>query len=386
MDYTETYHLLKSQFNPALLKTEFRGSDIGCYMTGFVSGNVSRLAEERDRMFHHPEMLNTVADEEIPENRSFSYPVIGSSAALKKGQAILLLHGLNERSWIKYLSWAYYLAEKTGRAVILFPIAFHMNRSPEAWGNPRLMSSLLSSRRQKLGEVPMSTFANVALSERLCEDPLRFFTSGQQSAADLVQLTRQLAQGEHPLFKQNTSVDVFAYSIGAFLAQILFLGNPGGIYDDSRLFLFCGGALFDQMDGVSKLIMDQQAFASLRQYYINDLPKETERSDELANSLHQTRMGQSFLSMLSLNNLKTYREHVFQKMKKQIHAVAMLRDKVIPAAGIMESLSRWVNVEMTDFPYAYSHEIPFPVNDPGISDLVDRSFNAVFSKAAAFLA
>lgn len=231
----------------------------------------------------------------------------------------------------------------------------------------------------------MSTFANVALSERLCEDPLRFFTSGQQSSADLVQLTQQLSRGEHPLFDKDTSVDIFAYSIGAFLAQILLLGNPGELFTGSRLFLFCGGAFFDDMDGVSKLIMDQQAFDRLRQFYTKELDSEIERSQLLKSSINYTETGQLFLSMLSAGNLKSFRENMFQKMHKQIHAVALLKDKVIPASGILKSLNRFVNVDVLDFPYAYSHENPFPLIAGAEFSLIDRSFEKVFSKAAAFL-
>ena len=385
MDYTQQHQHLKLFLNPGYDKTEFPGSGISCNWVNFKSENISVLAEERDHNFHRLTDLNAIPDEAIRENLSFSYPVFKSSNPAKNKQAIILLHGLNERSWSKYLVWAYFLTLHTGRPVILFPIAFHMNRSPEAWGNPRVMSSILTARKQRLGEVPMSSFANVALSERLCEDPLRFFTSGQQSAADLVQLTKQLSNGGHPLFEKGTTVDMFAYSIGAFLAQILLLGNPGGLYSDSRLFLFCGGAFFDQMDGVSKLIMDQQAFDKLRHFYINELDQEMNRSELLKNSMNKTEMGQSFLAMLSVNNLKAFREDVFQKLKNRIQAVTLLKDKVIPATGILQAMNRFVNVEVMDFPYMYSHENPFPLMSGTDSILVDNSFNKIFSKAAAFL-
>ncbi len=385
MDYTQSHLFLKSFFTPDSIKTEFPGSDVSCQWAKFESKNISVLAEERDQYFHKNSALTALPDELIPENRSFSYPVFKQAGSANNSRAIILLHGLNERCWSKYLVWAYYLTQHTGRPVILFPIAFHMNRSPDEWGNPRIMSSLLAKRKQRFGEVPMSSFANVALSERLSEDPLRFFTSGQQSAADLVQLTQQLSRGGHPLFEKDTTVDIFAYSIGAFLAQILMLGNPGGIYSDSRLFLFCGGAFFDQMDGVSKLIMDQQAFDRLRKYYINELGSEMERSDLIKNSMNQTEMGLSFLAMLSAGNLKSFRENAFRKMKNRVQAVALQKDKVIPAAGILEALNRFVNVEVMDFPYEYSHENPFPLIEGNNSYLVDQSFEKIFSKAAVFL-
>ena len=82
-----------------------------------------------------------VPDNNIQENKSFSYTVFTPRGTKKIDKAILLLHGLNERNWDKYLTWAEYLALATGKAVILFPIAFHMNRTPGTWYNPRALMS-----------------------------------------------------------------------------------------------------------------------------------------------------------------------------------------------------------------------------------------------------
>ena len=385
MNYTEKYHQLKVHFTQEADKTLYPDSDITCHWVKFESGNTSKLAEERDLHFHRLSGLNSRSDEDIVENRVFSYPVFKNSGSAKSQKAIILLHGLNERNWNKYLVWAHYLVSKTGRPVILFPIAFHMNRSPETWSNPRVMATYLAARKQRLGEVPLSSFANVALSERLSEDPLRFFTSGQQSAADLVQLALQLKKGEHPLFEKGTSPDLFAYSIGAFLAQILLLGNPEGLFTDSRLFLFCGGAFFDDMDGESKLIMDQKAFERLRQFYCTELDNEMDHSALLRKSLNQSETGQSFQAMLSEATLKGFRENMFAKLRKQIQAVALLGDKVIPAMGIVKAMQRFIPVEVMDFAHAYSHENPFPILAGAESNLVDLSFERVFSRAAAFL-
>ena len=268
MNYTQQFQLLKQAFDPGKEKIDFPGSDISCYMVNFESVSDASILHEWHTNRKPGEESSNWSDDTILENRNFKYPVFMNANHGKMKHAIIMLHGLNERSWVKYLVWAYYLAEHTGHPVILFPIAFHMNRSPETWGNPRIMSDLLTQRKERLGDIPQATFVNVALSERLSDEPLRFYASGQQSADDLVQLTRQLRSGEHPLFEKGTNVDFFSYSIGAFLSQILFIGNPEGLYTDSRLFLFCGGALFDEMNGVSRLIMDQPAFRSLRDYYL----------------------------------------------------------------------------------------------------------------------
>ena len=56
-------------------------------------------------------------DAGIEENRRFTYPVFIPRERRDDRRAILLLHGLNERNWDKYLVWAEYLALNTGKPV-----------------------------------------------------------------------------------------------------------------------------------------------------------------------------------------------------------------------------------------------------------------------------
>jgi hypothetical protein len=382
MEYTSTYNSLKSQF--ALLADEIRftGSNISCRTFSFTSDGSNQFlsAYQGSPSDNDPFLL---PDERVFENQSFTYPVFLPGSKAKYSRAIILLHGLNERNWTKYLSWAYCLAEETGSPVILFPIAFHMNRSPQSWSNPRLMSNLLTQRANQLGDVPMASFANLALSNRLTDNPQRFATSGRQSAEDLEKLVRQIVYGNHPLFEKGTGIDLFAYSIGAFLAQIIMLSNPGGYFTDSRLFMFCGGAFFDQMDGTSKLIMDKNAFDSLRNYYINDLGTNADPYPGFAEYLKNSRLGVAFTAMLASKKLKSFRESVFEKLKNQISAIVLKNDKVIPAYGTIEAMKS--GIEVMDFPFDYSHEVPFPVGEQGIIEKVDAAFNSVFKKATDFL-
>ncbi|MFA6879472.1 MAG: DUF6051 family protein, partial [Bacteroidales bacterium] len=77
----------------------------------------------------------------IIENREFDFVIfkpqtsVGETDTNTGGskECIILLHGLNERSWEKYLTWAEDLAINCNRPVILFPMAFHMNRTPASW-------------------------------------------------------------------------------------------------------------------------------------------------------------------------------------------------------------------------------------------------------------
>ncbi len=48
------------------------------------------------------------------------------------------------------------------------------------------------------------------------------------------------------------------------------MGNPANLFSDSKLFIFCGGSVFSNMKGSSRLIMDSLAFDKVYTYYLND--------------------------------------------------------------------------------------------------------------------
>jgi len=325
---------------------------------------------------------SVVACDSIQENQLFSYPVFYSLQKDSQQEAMLLLHGLNERSWNKYYPWAEYLCRATGKAVVLFPIAYHVNRSPQAWSNPRILQSLLEHRKSLTGNDRSLSFANLALSERLSDRPLRFFTSGRQSFHDVEQLCTAIQQGEHPLFASGSSVDVFAYSIGAFLAQILFLNNPGGLFTHSRLFMFCGGGIFSSMYGCSRSIMDASSYERLYRYYLQEF--KLEEAERTAGS----ELARTFFSMIAPGNLKEKRLQLFQAMKDRVRGISLVNDKVIPYEGVQKALGDELAgqiVELIDLPYDYTHENPFPVGGEKRRE-VDASFLKIFKSASAFLA
>lgn len=90
------------------------------------------------------------ADSTIGENQQFKYVIFAPAGADRFDRAIILLHGLNERSWNKYLTWAEDLVMTCGVPVVLFPIAFHMNRTPAAWVTPRGLVPWLNRRKQEI--------------------------------------------------------------------------------------------------------------------------------------------------------------------------------------------------------------------------------------------
>jgi len=375
MEYTETFNKFKSLFNSDKYEIQIPDSEIKICNTGFRSDiPLNEFMNDNDKL--------------IPENRLFSYPVF-TPGNPESDRVILLLHGLNERSWLKYLAWAYNLAQLTDSYVILFPISFHINRSPASWKDPRSMIPLLKDRNSSLGEIDMSSFANIALSNRLTEDPLRFFKSGYQTVEDITKLASEISKGKHPIVPQTGKINIFAYSIGAFLAEIIMMGNPDNLFSDSRLFIFCGGSVFSNMKGASKLIMDRRAFDRVYNYYLNDFEKTITGKSPLVEFLNSSTLGMAFRSMIDLGRFKIFREDMLKKLRYQIHTITLAKDSIIPSAGTVATLGRFRmsgNLKVWDFPYNYSHENPFPLLDSPLSKKVDYWFERVFSEAALFLA
>jgi hypothetical protein len=375
MNYTKTYSYLKTLFDPDLPQIHIPDTGMNIFNTAFESDIP-------------PAGLINKHDLQVSENKSFSYPVF-TPPDKNSDKVILLLHGLNERSWIKYLSWAYYLAKSTNSYVILFPISFHINRSPSSWKDPRAMINFVKERNSLLGEAGMLSFVNVALSNRLTEDPMRFFRSGYQTSEDIVKLLTCIKNGTHPVIPKTGRFNIFAYSIGAFLAQILMMGNPAGLFSESKLFIFCGGSVFSNMQGSSKLIMDTYAFNKVYNYYMNDFEGAITGKSPLVDFLCSSQIGMAFRSMIDTARFKTLRENILNNLKGQIHSLSLIKDSVIPAKGIISTLRipKLKNtVDIWDFPYNHSHENPFPVFDSPLSKKVDYWFEKVFAEAALFLA
>jgi hypothetical protein len=375
MEYTETFNKFKSLYNPEKNEIQIPDTEIKIYNTGFRSDlPLNEFTNESDKLIH--------------ENRSFLYPVFAPRRR-ESEKVIFLFHGLNERSWLKYLPWAYNLADLTDSYVVLFPISFHINRSPAAWKDPRAMIPLLNDRNSSVGETEMSSFANIALSNRLTEDPLRFFKSGYQTVGDIIKLASDICDGRHPIIPKTRNINIFAYSIGAFLAEIMMIGNPGNIFSDSRLFIFSGGSVFSNMKGASKLIMDKRAFDRVYNYYLNDFEETITGKSLLVDFLRSSHLGLAFRSMIDLGRFKTFRENMLKKLREQISTISLSKDTIIPSPGVVATLGKYSdkkNLRVWDFPFSYSHENPFPVLNSPLSGAIDYWFERVFSEAALFLA
>ncbi len=325
-------------------------------------------------------------DSSFDSNYNFCYHLFRPEGEEKLDSVIILLHGLNERNWDKYLPWITQLSNNTVKAVLMFPLAFHMQRAPQEWSNPRLMYEVFKERSSLLPGLTESSFANVALSTRLQFAPERFLVSGLQTLNDLTKLILEIKNGNNPHIKSDAVLDFFGYSIGSFLGEILLMSDPGGYLSDSRLFIFCGGSTLDNIDPVSKAIMDSRASESMSDYY-NNLDENIKCEEALSDLISKfDSIGAAFRMMVNSDNLKSFRDMLFHELKSRLMIVNLLQDKVFHPEGTKNTYTGKSAdcVLMIDFPYVYSHENPFPVSEKN-RESVSRSFEGIFSTAGSFL-
>jgi hypothetical protein len=279
------------------------------------------------------------------------------------------------------------LAEKTGNPVILFPLSYHINRGLPEWTDVRRMAGSLELRKQTYTQLLEGSVLNLSLSERLTEKPIRFFTSGYQSARDLLKLKRQIFAGAHPLFEKGTGTDIFAYSISCLMMQVLMLSEPDEFLPDTKIAFFAGGSLFSDMNGVSKFIMDNVAFTRIWHYYREILLKAGNSSD-LTSWFGKNKFGRAFTWMLGYGRYNKEREKSFQSYHSNLLVLALKNDSVIPLNGIARALGKKFissgGIKIVDFPYPYIHENPFPVLNHKIDHEVDQAFRSVFLPVAGF--
>ncbi len=383
MTYTERFNELRLKYSTDCIETiHCDSSDITIKNSFFKSEfNIDCTNPDnnsKENFFFDPEVIGTV-------NTRFTYPVVRPGSGTKKQDVIILLHGLNERNWDKYLPWAHALAENTGKAVILFPIAYHMNRSPQRWINRQLMYPFVQERTTRMPDVKDLSFVNVALSERLSEEPQRFFLSGYQAANDIIQLVDEIRRGENPQFGKDVTIDFFSYSIGVLLSEVLLLGDANGRFAKSKFFFFCGGSVFEGMHGISKYIIDSDAFTRIFDYYLYSVKDSQTKSGLIPDLLNRTILGNAFQFLISFRQLKTLPNNLLVRLKEQVKAICLKKDTIIPALSIKNTL-KGTDVEEWDFDFLYLHENPFPVLNKSMSSRVDKAFDSLIHRAILYLA
>ena len=325
----------------------------------------------------------------VEENHDFEYHIIRPKESEPAQKVIFMFHGFNEKNWDKYLPWAKALCDRTQSTVVLFPIAFHMQRAPLPWSEKRKMYDLSKKRRERYPNIIHSTLSNVAISMRLHSMPQRFIWSGLETYYDVIQFVEQCRSGEIDWIDKDFTFDIFAYSIGGLLAQILKLSNHNGYFTNSKVCLFCSGAVFNRLSPVSKFILDSEANVALYSYLVEHFDSFLKKDAHLHHYIVEHTEGKVFQSMLEYQKMRAFREALLKDYEKQIYAIALKKDDVIPSFEIINTLQGAfrdidIRVDEHDFEYPYTHENPFPLLQSQ-AEKVERQFNLIFDKIAGFL-
>jgi len=325
----------------------------------------------------------------VEENQRFTYQILMPSGVSRASKVTFLFHGFNEKDWKKYIPWAEAICEGTGSAVVLFPLAFHMQRAPKLWSSPRDMYRLSQERRQRFPDVMQSSLSNVAISMRLHSMPQRFIWSGLQSYYDVIQLIEEFKSGKNDAIHPDFSFDIFAYSIGGFLAQILKMTNYREYFSKAKVMLFCSGSTFNRFSPVSKFILDSEANVSLYSYMVEHFDRMLEKDPMLNHFINEGHPeGKVFHAMLDFQKMRDFREDLLRRYEDQFYAITLKEDSIIPSFEIMNTLQGayrdiQIPVDEMDFNRPYTHENPFASfeADP---ELAEQDFERVFEKVVGF--
>ncbi|WP_222165261.1 DUF6051 family protein [Edaphocola aurantiacus] len=346
--------------------------------------------EEQEQAIDRKECVLDIPDYEIESNRKFQYHIIKPLSVQTADGAIIFFHGLNEKKWDKYLPWAYEIARRTGKAVLLFPIAFHIDRAPEHWSNKKEMAAIAQYRSELAGNSACS-YLNAAISVRMEALPQRLFWSGLQTYSDIVQLAEMIQEGALPEISPKATLDLFGYSIGSFLSSILMMANPKGIFDQARLFCFCGGMTIDRMFPISRYIMDAQSAIAMQRRFAELLSSGFAMDEHMAHyqdcALHK---GESwFKTMLRFNYFQKEREERLEVLKDRIKCYVLRDDEVAPPVEALNTLQGGyrnipIAVQIEHYEHPYSHINPFPLTSKNAVQ-IDAAFRAFTRSAAAFL-
>lgn len=328
-------------------------------------------------------------DSEIQENLNFRYHIMRPDKKGKSESVILFFHGFNEKYWDKYLPWAYHIVKATNKSILMFPIAFHMNRAPAIWSNKREMYTLSQQRKEKYPGIISSSLSNVAISARLNSKPQRFVWSGIQTYYDVISLIESIKQNNHPTFEADANIDFFSYSIGTFLGEIIMLTNYKNYFSNSKFATFCGGAVFNRLSPVSKFILDSEANVALYSYVVEHLESHIKRDPKLREVFKNSEVGLNFARMLNYNYEMEIREEKFKDMADRFLAIVLKQDIVIPFYEVMNTLQGSardipIKIEVKDFTYKHIHEDPFPALE-SIREEVDFQYKSTFDTIANFL-
>lgn len=405
MEYYELYEVLKNYFDSGKNRVELQELNVTIESIPFESKACNLLyGSEIQHCNKHQQTLEInkkghlfygqpavdIKDFDIDCNKSFQYHILKRADTEKAKGAIFLFHGLNEKKWDKYLPWAYELAQRTQKAIILFPIAFHMDRADPIWSSRHHMMEVVHFRKKKYPENMNYSYVNAAISSRLEAHPQRVFWSGLQTYSDITEVVKSIKNGNLKSISSNARLDLFGYSIGSFLSMIIKMADPNHYFTESKVFCFCGGMTIDRMFPISKYIMDTQATVKMQSVFTELLSSDFKSDNRLKHYQNEALHPQEswFKKMLRYNYFQKEREERIQEIQSQIKAYVLEKDSVAPPIEALNTLQGGyrninVDIEIKDFPFEYSHMVPFPLTHKHSKEVTD-AFHQFVQSASDF--
>lgn len=405
MEYYELYEVLKNHFDSGKDRAELQELNVSIESIPFESKVCDLLyGSKKQQCNKHQQTLEInkngyllynqpavdIKDFDIECNKRFEYHIL-KRADIETAEGVLFFfHGLNEKKWDKYLPWAYELAQKTQKAIILFPIAFHMDRAEPIWSDRRHMMEVVNFRKKKYSENMNYSYVNAAISSRLEAHPQRIFWSGLQTYSDITEVVKDIKKVKIKGISPEADLDLFGYSIGSFLALIIKMADPHHYFTRSKVFCFCGGMTIDRMFPISKYIMDTQATVKMQSVFTELLSSDFKSDSRLKHYQNEALHPQEswFKKMLRYNYFQKEREERIQEIQSQIKAYVLEKDSVAPPIEALNTLQGGyrninVDIEIKDFPFEYSHMVPFPLTHKHSKEVTD-AFHQFVQSASDF--
>lgn len=325
----------------------------------FLLGQNSYHCEEHDLTFPGEEVDDDPADCRIQENTRFRYPLVresGDGELRRHDRLTILLHGLNERSFGKYLPWAYHLWRATAHPVALFPLPLHVNRVLPAWG--RTLRESYARRQDVPGNENAHRF-NATISERLDRHPARFFWGGVQAYHDINQLAAEIRADRHPHFTPDARIDLLGYSAGGYLTLALLLADHQGWWTESRGVVFASGAPVRDTNLASRFIVDLMTEVALMKLYVKHL--ERDANERMRHWFDSHPEGQCMRLFCGLVPGHKELEHRLAQIHTRLLGVTNSNDVIMPSGAILNALQgvrRDVGVRVEELNLGV-HESPF---------------------------
>lgn len=265
-----------------------------------------------------------------------------------------------------------------------------MDRAEAIWSDRHHMMEVVHFRKKKYPENMNYSYVNAAISSRLEAHPQRIFWSGLQTYSDITEVVKDIKKGNIESISPEADLDLFGYSIGAFLSLIIKMADPHHYFTRSKVFCFCGGMTIDRMFPISKYIMDTQATVKMQSVFTELLSSDFKSDSRLKHYQNEALHPQEswFKKMLRYNYFQKEREQRIKEIQSDIKAYVLEKDTVAPPMEALNTLQggyRNINVaiEIKDFPFEYSHMVPLPLTHKHSKE-VTEAFHQFVQSASDF--